>query len=34
VTWAIVVQGDVNGWPRFKRSFPVALIAGPTPTVG
>ena len=34
VTWAIVVQGDVNGWPKFKRRFPVALIAGPAPTVG
>ncbi len=34
VTWAIVVQGDANGWPKFKRSFPVALIAGPAPTVG
>ena len=29
VTWAIVVQGDANGWPRFKCSFPVALVDRP-----
>ena len=33
VTWAIVVQGDANGWPKFKRRFPVALIAEPAPSV-
>jgi hypothetical protein len=25
VNWAVEVTGDVNGWPKFSRSFPVAL---------
>jgi hypothetical protein len=27
VTWRILVQGDINGWPKFNRVFPIALIA-------
>jgi hypothetical protein len=33
VTWGIVIQGDVNGWPKFKRVFPIAVIGEPAPGV-
>ena len=25
ITWAIVIEGDAKGWPRFTRSFPVIV---------
>jgi hypothetical protein len=33
VHWGVEVQGDVNGWPKFTRSFPVAMIAELVPSV-
>jgi hypothetical protein len=33
VHWGVEVQGDVNGWPKFTRSFPVAMVAEPVPSV-
>ena len=25
INWALVIEGDVAGWPNFKRSFPVIV---------
>jgi hypothetical protein len=28
IGWTLVVNGDVEGWPNFERSFPVILFPG------
>jgi hypothetical protein len=33
VHWGIEIQGDCSGWPKFTRSFPVAMVAEPVPSV-
>jgi hypothetical protein len=27
VTWGVMIEGDVNGWPKFTRVFPIAVVA-------
>ncbi len=29
VEWTIEITGDVNGWPKFTRRFPIAVTAAP-----
>jgi hypothetical protein len=33
VTWGVVIEGDVNGWPKFTRVFPIAVVAALDPVV-